>query len=215
MYIVQASKLTKIFLAAFQQDMIDNPDLIYNDDKFEVIVPRAFGAIKLTHMKPVHVQTLLPKTSTRETELDEIRDLVPWLCEFEETDIYGIVKIDVGDVTTALMSLDLLSDDPKVQAANMKKQAEMQRSMATNMQRAILAAQLAADERVKRTLRITHHNLMKQWESNVAEGKGKIPPSNAEALGAHILMEEIKRSNAGKQKMVADLAHIMNATTGI
>lgn len=215
MYIVQASRLTKIFLPKFQQECIDNPERIFDAEPFTVTIPRAFGAVILEHNKPRHVSTLIKHAETRKTEVDETRDLVPWLTEFEETDLWGIVKIDIPDMTTQIMDMDMLSDDPEVARKNLEKQARLQKQMVGKMSAAVKAAQELADEKVKRVLRITHHNLMKQWETNQAAGGGKQPPSNTEALGAFILSEEIKRANAGKQKMVENLTNIMTTTTVI
>lgn len=214
-YLVQASRLTKIFLPEFQQRCIDNPETIFLAEPFTVTIPRSLGAVILQHNKPVHSSTLIPKSETRKSEVDETRDLLPWLLEFEETDIYGIVKLDVPDMTTEIVDLDLLSEDPAVQKKNVEKQLAMQKTMVKSMSKAIAEAQVRADERVKRTLRITHQNLMKQWETNVTNGGGKQLPSNTEALGAFILAEEIKRAGAGKQRMVEHLSTIMTTASAL
>lgn len=231
MYVIQASPLSRIFLPAYQRKLIDKPALIFDPSlpPFEVVVPRVTGAVRLTHMKPVHQHNLLPRKGyvqdesgkvrelkrARVADRDEIRDLVPWLTGgddgmgCEETDIYGIVQFDIGtDIVqemVELMQSQLMAgggaESNQGDFLKMKKRYDSQ-----------VAAQLArarqiADEKVKRALRITHSNLIQSWDALETEGKGRYQASAAEGLGAFILNEEIAAGETSRQQMHDLLKH--------
>lgn len=249
MYVMQASPLSRIFLPRWQRELIAKPALIFElKEKFEVIVPRASGAIRLWSMKPVHMFNLLPKkayTQDAEGKLrevkgarqgvgDETRDLVPWLTGgpdgmgSEETDIYGIVQLDIGtDVVSDMVELmQRRSFEPEVEdddagepeageaaegavpitrrrkrdgfAAQLVK---MQAEYQRQVDAAVKRARAIADEKVRRALKITHANLVAAWDAMETDGKKPYLASAAEGLGAFILNEEIAASNASRQAM--------------
>lgn len=222
MYVIQASPISKIFMPEWEQKCIENPDLIFSAEPFEVRIPRSAGAIVLQHNVPVHFSKLLPQTTTRKIESDEARDLIPWLTGEDnisnETNIYGVVAIDIdSDVSNTISSMmsnpDLLSDDPEKLEKALEAQRTVQRRIVQRMKERISAATEQANTRVKRTLKINHSFLIQQWEKNIAEGKGKYPPSMTEAMGAWILAAEIRAANESRQKMVDNMTDLMQRTS--
>lgn len=237
MYVVQASQLSRIFLPEYQNRLIQDPELIFKlKEPFKVTVPRATGAVTLTHMKPVHQYQLLPRKhfvqhgdgdvrelkGARRNPGDEIRDLVPWLTGgpdgmgSEETDIYGIVMLDIGaDIVSSMVELmqrqgfnaltsmgadtedgeGVSRDDFSQELVRMQKEYQQQ------VNRAVAAAREVADRKVRRALLITHTNLIQTWDAMETDGKKPYLPSAAEGLGAFILQEEISQSNAARQAM--------------
>lgn len=212
MYVVQASPFSRIFLPEFAMQLVENPELINTmKDPFTVRIPRATGGIELTHNKPVHINHLLPRgeldaatgkrTINREVEHDELRDLVPWLTGgadgmgCEETDIYGVVQLELATDLVADMVSARLEGRAPTSAATVEEQFNSAVDVALEKARKI------ANARVLRAIRITHKNLLAQWEVMATEGKGRYSPSVAEALGSHILAEEIEKATAGKRKM--------------
>lgn len=222
MYVIQASPLTKMFMPEWEQKCLEQPELIGSSVPFTVRVPRATGGIVLEHNKPVHVSKLIPPNPNRKVEVDEVKDLIPWLCggddrPSDETDIYGIVVLDIDMAVTHTISSmlgdpELLSPDEKVREAAMRRQIDQQRTIQAAISAKMEAARERANARVKRALKITHANLIRQWEQNVANGKGKYPPSAAEALGAFVLAEEIKKASDAKQKLMENMTNIMQRT---
>lgn len=205
MYVVQASPFSKIFLPEWQQRCIEDATNIDRSEPglFDVRVRRPAGGIVLSHMKPVHASTLIKRTGDREVEEDEITPLVYWLTggpeqrPCEETDVYGIVMVEVGNsferAMQDLMTLTLQSSDPKKTVAAGKDMAAIQRSVVKEMSEGLSSARKKADERVRRAVSITHTNLIKSWEALRSEGKGTYSPSAAEALGYHIIKADVDR----------------------
>lgn len=223
-YVVQASPLSKLFMHGWAEKLEANPELIFDPTPFEVSIPKTNGAIKLTHNKPVHITKLEPPQPSRikdEYNVDDLEGMVLWLIggedgeRNEETDIYGVVGLNLDmDVSGALADVALFdpeSKDDKNKAA--KKFAEIQNELVKKTKGALDVAKEKADWRVKRAMRNTHLNLMKQYETLKTEGKGVYAPSVAEAIGAFVLKSEIDRSSQNRRKMVEMLANTMNETT--
>ncbi len=89
----------------------------------------------------------------------------------------------------------------------------MQKDLLKKTKDGMKAARELADGRVRRALKITHSNLVKQFETLRTEGKGVYTPSVAEAVGAHILAAEIESSGANRRKMFERLNTVMNSTS--
>lgn len=206
MYLVQASPLSKIFMPEWEKKCLENPDLIHKSEPglFQVRVARATGGLVFDHLKPVHAGALLKRGSREELEANEMQDLVYWLTggpedrPCEQTDIYGVVLIDVGgqfeSALSDLLQLTMEAQDPKARDEVMKKQAKIQKEIVSDMQGKLKSARQKADDRVKRAMSVTHNNLLKSWESLKSEGKGTYAPSVQEALGSFILKAEIDRA---------------------
>lgn len=225
-YVVQASPLTKLFMSEWAQRIEQNPDIVFEPVDFEIRVPRPFGGLIFQHNKPVRSTNVIPhspnRKKTNDNVIDDLEGTIFWLTggpdgqRSEETDIYGIVALHIDfDVSTALTDISLFADsDTEVsrkKAADSYK--EMQRTLVKQTGDAMKAAKELADFRVRRALRITHHNLMKQYETLRSDGKGVYSPSLAEAVGAHIIASEIEQGGENRRKMLQRLNEVMQKTT--
>jgi len=211
-------------MAGWGEKLEADPEKIFSDTPFEVMIPKTNGAIKLTHNKPVHITKLEPPQPSRikdEYMVDDLEGLVLWLIggedgqRSEETDIYGVVGLAIDmDVSGALADVAMFdpdSKDDKAKAA--KKFSDIQNDLVKQTKSAIKEARDKADWRVKRAMRNTHINLMKQYETLKTEGRGVYAPSVAEAIGAYVLKSEIDASSANRRKMVEMLANTMTETS--
>lgn len=222
---MQASPLSKLFMRRYQRECEENPDFVFDDKAFDILIPRGSGSIVMTHNKPVLTQKLMPSQHNKlndDFNAGELESLVLWLTggpngmQSEETDVYGVVELKVNlDVGSAIVDVASLSEqdseESKKKAA--KEYQDLQKSLVGATRQAMKEAKELADERVKRAIRITHMNLMRQYETLKQDGKGVYAPSVAEAVGAHILAAELDKAGANRKKMVERLANVMNSTT--
>lgn len=219
MYVIQASPLTKIFLPEWESVCIADPSKINTADPFTVRVPRSTGAIILEHNKPVQVQSLIRYNGLRRVETDETKDVVFWLTDemSHETNIWGVVPLDIDNQASSLINgmlsaPDIMGTTPEDLESATRRFAEMQQQIVLHMRRSIETARERANEKVKKQLKLTHHNLIRQWENNQTVGGGAYPPSATEALGAWVLSEEIKKASSAKQAMIQNLNELVKNT---
>jgi len=220
-YVIQASPLSKIFMPEWEARCVADPSLVGKSEPglFEVRIPRSAGGLILSHLRPMHVSTLIPASKTRLVEEDEIKPLVAWLTggpenhPCEETDIYGVVLLDIGNSYESVlqglveMQMDInLSQDDKHKSEMLKKQQQLQKNIAEEVEAKSRTATERANARVRKALTHTHNNLLKSWESLKAEGKGTYQPSPQEALGYHIMKAEIDRALEQNRKLYNDVA---------
>lgn len=200
----------------------EDPSFIYSTEPFSVVIPRAQGALILEHNKPVHTSKLLVKSNHYEPDetpytVEDLASLVDWLTNHTETNIYGVVSIDLGiDMSTAVVDMVAnLSDNPSEEATKkaMKEQFDLQKAFAARAKTALLEAREKADARVRAAMKATHNNLMKQWEIMGQEGKGRYTPSVAEAVGAHVLRAEIEKASAARRKSIQSLVDLSNSAS--
>lgn len=216
MYIVQASPLTRIYMTEWHHALLEDPELIFKSDPpFTVTIPRSAGAVVLTHNKPVHVSTLIPVTGKRKLDEagSETRDLTHWLLEGRDTNIYGVVGIEIGSDIMDTLSLLVSMDAEAAAEAIAKAQAEM----VGKIRLQLVSAREKADERVKEAMRTTHRNLQKQWKEMESLGMGKYDPSASEAVGAFVLSAEISKvatTDKRKQQLMDGAMKAMGATIG-
>jgi hypothetical protein len=226
-YVVQASPLSKLFMSEWQSRIEANPDLVFSSDEhFEVRVPRAFGGLTFYHNKPVSSHKVLPAMPFSQKHPDNIiKDLegtISWLTggpdgmRSEETDIYGIVALRVDlDISGALTDVALFAEADTETATKKaaKKYADLQQELLKKTKDALKDAKELANTRVRRALKTTHINLMRQYEILRTDGKGVYSPSVAEAVGAHILAQEIDKAGENRKKMLERLSQVMQETT--
>lgn len=180
----------------------------------------------MTHNKPVRTSHLMPVQKNKINDsfnAGELESLVEWLTggedgkRSEETDIYGVVTLKVDmDISSTLVDIAQLADEGSSDANTkkaMKDFQDLQKELINQTKGSLVLAREMADERVKRALRVTHMNLMKQYETMKSQGMGVYAPSIAEAVGAHILAAEIDKASETKARMVNRLSEIMNRTT--
>lgn len=230
-YIIQASPLSKLFQRAYQAQckkdfnflkhgfdidehlQVDENGNAIAGTPFTVTVPRTFGALKFTHNKPVLTGEILPKRKgIKEQEHNPIieDDVVHWLLEKRETDVFGIVDLPVAfDVTSIISGLmSMPAEESK------KGFAELQKDFVSDIRKGIESARARADERVLTQMRMTHNNLLKQYEALKQDGKGTYTPSLCEIIGAEILDTELKKLNSENQNMMARFNNNMGTMMG-
>src|SRR5690606_14948917 len=98
---------------------------------------------------------------------------------------------------------------------NKEAVAEMrntQKQYIESMRSATKQARELADQRVKRALRITHANLVKQWDLLAQDGKQPYTPSIAEYVGGHILKSELEKVTKINHSMKDHMVGIVKAT---
>jgi hypothetical protein len=205
----------------------DNPELNWQDKKeaekgkpFRVLVKRSLGSLELFHNVPLHTSKLLPKDRRKQNEDNpaELQNAVEWLTggedgmRCEETDIYGIVELKVDlDVGSAIVDIAGIAQGSSPEKAQ-KTYDEMRRELFSQTQSAMQDARKLADERVMRQMRITHKNLMQSYERLKTEGHGRYTPSITEAVGAHVLKQELSKSSEARRKMLEEMDEIMKTT---
>lgn len=210
----------------FQKECERNPDFVFDQKPFDVQIKRSGGNIIMTHNKPVRTSHLMPVQKNKINDsfnAGELESLVEWLTggedgkRSEETDIYGVVTLKVDmDISSTLVDIAQLADEGSSDANTkkaMKDFQDLQKELINQTKGSLVLAREMADERVKRALRVTHMNLMKQYETMKSQGMGVYAPSIAEAVGAHILAAEIDKASETKARMVNRLSEIMNRTT--
>lgn len=223
-YVIQASPLSKLFMGSHQSKCAELPEHVFKSVPFVVRVPRSAGDIMMEHNKPVHKSKLLPVTPGRkrdEFSNGESETLFEWITggpdgdKCEETDIYGIVQLAVDlDVGSAIVDVASLAqggtEDSEKKAA--KTYQDLQRELVKSTKAALIKARDLADWRVKRAVKITHENLMKQYETMRQDGKGVYSPSVAEAIGAYIIREEVEKNKGIGAELQAILEKTMKET---
>lgn len=222
-YVIQASPLSKLFMLEWQRKCEENPDVVWDTTPFQIVVPRSSGALHFTHLKPVKSHQILPPQPNRVKD-DYISDdpdgTIMWLTggedgqRSEETDIYGVVALNLDmDISAALSDVALMVEADGEKAKRVQKNfQDLQKDLVSQTKAAVESAKKIADERVRRAMRITHVNLVKQFEVLKTEGKGVYTPSIAEAVGAHVLASEIEKSGENRRKMFERMTAVMNST---
>lgn len=128
-----------------------------------------------------------------------------------QTDPFGIVAFDpdnaiVRNFDELGLVDELLSDNPAVAEAAKQKLIASKMASAKRQKDNYKALLEASEARIKKHLRSTHNNLMKQWQANEENKLGKYPPSLSERLGFKVLDPEIK----AKDDASAESARIGN-----
>ncbi len=217
-YVICGSPLVKVYLVEWHDRLLAEPELV-NDMKtdFTFDVPRGCSAFKVNFNKPMPINGRDDK---------EIEVLYNWLIgeaghSQHETDLFGIVPFDPGvDLVQRQDEIarleDLMSDDPKIVASAQKEIAKIQKDTATRLKTMREAIRANSEARIKRAMKISHNNLVKQWQINEEMKMGKHRPSEAEALGAYVLDAEIKAAAARGAKVYGNINKLMgeNQTGG-
>lgn len=114
-----------------------------------------------------------------------------------QTDCYGIVPFDpenaiVNNYEEMGLLDDILSDDAEV-AAKARERLLKSRVEAAQRQKAAFSGLInISEERIRRSLRSKHNNLIAQWQTLDEQKINRYPPSLAERLGFNVLKTEIE-----------------------
>jgi hypothetical protein len=200
---------------------MDDLDFALKSVPFTVIIPAGTRSFRFEHNKPVSHLSLLSGEGRKKDEFSADLDaIVRWVTGGEdgmrnhETDIYGVVQLKMEDLSSQIFDIATLTESD-TESDNKRAQQEfkaLKDAHVKKTKKALTEAQEMADSRVKRALRITHNNLMKQWEVMQQDGKGKYTPSIAEAVGAHVLAQEMEKAGAKRKEMVERLMQVANNT---
>lgn len=132
-----------------------------------------------------------------------------------QTDPFGMVPFDPDNsIVRSFEELglmdDLLSNDPKTAAAARELLIESRIKAATKQRLTYKALLESSEDRIKRHLRMTHNNLMAQWQANEENKIGKYPPSLSERLGFKVLDPEIKEKDDASVESARIANEMMN-----
>jgi hypothetical protein len=182
-------------------------------------------------MKPVNAYTLIKKNPNEEKDDGtynfhnrRVDNLVLWLTggpngdQSNETDIYGVVELDLDlDIGPAIAEVALLGskDTEKSNKSAGQELLAIQKTLLAKSKDALIKAQELADKRVKRALKNTHNNLVKQYEAIKVAGGQPYAPSVTEAVGAFILKEELNKSGAHRKAMFQQVLDTMQTSGGL
>lgn len=221
-YVICASPLVKAFLNEWQDEVMENPDLL-NDFKtdFTFDVPRNSGAVKIPFNKPIEVKTKDEK---------DTKALYQWLIggngsdQASETDCWGLVAFDpqqdlVGKIDRIAL-LEALSEeeeaDPKKAAAKQAKitkdLSSIQKEIRNGLKGARDTALQKSQARIMRAMKVTANNLLRQWQINEESGLGKYPPSVSEHLSIKAYEEQIRKKNAKIYQSMEETTQSLKAT---
>lgn len=224
-YVIQASPLSKLFMPEWHRECEKNPDIVFDEKvDFHIMVPRSGGSLTFYHRKPVAIQKVIPPQPQRKKDeyiTDDFEGTIYWLIggedgnRSEETDIYGVVALNLDmDISAALADVAQIVESEGESAKKAQKNyQDLQKTLVSQTKNAIKEAREKADERVRRAMRITHVNLVRQFETLRTDGKGVYTPSVAEAVGAHVLASEIEASGAPRRAMFERMTKAMNSTS--
>lgn len=208
-YLMQASPITRLCLPEWHDRCLNDPKLLFSKESFEVFIPRTCGGIRLNHMKITPPSELIPKNGPRIIEEDEIKPLVTWLTgeNSQETDMYGVVSIEVGnDMADAIMSMIISGDEKKAKEALAENKEMMKKSFAEAVKR--------ADERVMRACG-KMYNIVKQTVDYMKKNNlGVYSPSVAEALMFEVMDKPIRARRESEEKAKALMDKALNKMGG-
>ncbi len=218
-YVIQASPLSKLYMRGMAEVIEQNPALVYEATPFKVLIPRSAGAIEMVHNEPVLASKLLKRSPNQLRDLhnfNELENLVMWLTggpdgtQSQETDIYGVVELEIDlDFGPEIFSITQTKKDDNALV-------KLQKKITAQAADAIVKARDIADMRVKRALKMTHNNLVRQYEEIKTAGGQPYAPSAAEYIGSLILRTEVNKANEMRKKRFDQVVETMgNQATGI
>lgn len=206
----------------YQDQCLENPDIVYNKESFLVTIPTSTRSYVFEHNKPVTPQSLFPAERGKKTDefSHNLETVVKWITggpdgmRSHETDIYGVVQIQMEDFSSQIVDFSSLAavGTEKSEKESVKEYENARKNFMKKANAAMTMAQEIADTRVRRALKISHENLVKQWDALQQDGKGKYAPSIAEAVGAQILHKEIDKAGQKKREMVERFVKIAENT---
>jgi len=212
LYYIAGSPLVKVFLPEWQDAIERDPDVIYDmNTPFEFDVDTGSRCIHVAFNKP-----MTPPGGSFAEQKDVLMVLTGGEtgANSRATDWSGIVlfdpKVDMAQMLDAMAMMDdFISEDPKVKEAAIKKRIAEQRAAAAKIKETRKAVQLRSEQRILRHMRMTHHNLIKQWQTNAEQNVGKYPPSFTEQLGMYALRTELQNKSEKSRKINEKVNEIM------
>jgi len=196
----------------YQQKCMDEPEFALKSVPFTVIVKASTRSFRFEHNKPVQQFSLFKGDERKKDEFStDMQSVVEWITggatgmRSPETDVYGVVSLEMPDLSSQFVDIASLteSDTEADNKKSAKAYQDMQKEHIKRTRDSLVKAGEIADEKVRRALRITHRNLMKQWEMMAQDGKGRYHPSVCEYVGGVILAEELKKASSKHQEMIS------------
>lgn len=132
-----------------------------------------------------------------------------------QTDPFGIVAFDpenaiVNNFEEMSFVDELLSADPQVASAAREKMITARLESAKRHKAVYAELVEKADERIRRSLRSKHNNLIAQWQRNEENKLGRYAPSIAERCGFKVLEKEINQRDKDSAAAVEIGNEMMN-----
>jgi hypothetical protein len=178
---------------------MENPKLMYTEEKVNIYVPRACGDFTFELMKPHPVGK--PKSTDREQDLLGIED---WLTggkegtRNQETDCYGVVTMDFSTTMSEYL-FDILYSTGSKDAFNPSK---MGKERKVELAEVLESAKKRSRERVYRAIRRTYECFAGQIQRNKEAGINSHEPSIVEELCKYALRAEIELQNKQRKARV-------------
>lgn len=194
MIIFPMCHLSKIFVEEYQQELMKNPALIWDESK-------PFSFLVSTSRRDHRFRSDQPSFLTD-------ANLVSWLTggtdgmQCQEMDWTGLIKLDLDAVQNGSILAAI---------AGVRKVGE---EVEQGIEAAKAQAKLLSKQRVMRQIRAVNGAMLKQYEINKQDGKGLYTPSVTEYLCAYVLAEEQQKNSAAKQEISQKFAELMAATFG-
>lgn len=222
MRIVACSPLTKIFLPEWEERLLADPELIFDEkEPFSFTVPRSVGSVENVRFGvPFRADDYLRK-SPNERDAKAGADLAYYLTGgddasgMQETDWTGIVMLpsstyesSVAEIHHMVLQAQMSGEPARIKRAEEQMMLLSKKSF-EETQSAMSGARELADKRVIRQLKTTHYNLMQQYKHNKEDGKGLYAPSIPEHFGAFVLRKIVQVSE-GRRKMNSDFNKLIN-----
>jgi hypothetical protein len=208
MYCVVSAPEAQIFQPHLQDELLENPELIFKRRNVKIYVERSSGRIEFT--------LGVPKPFGRRQSSDKQEDLpniIPWLTGGEdgmrcqETEIYGCVSMgiedDIAGTIQQIVHESMLSGAVPEIPANLKAQ----------MEAATAASEIKSRERVMRAARRCYRQLQDQYRINLEAGGQKYQPSKSELLCQYVLRREIQAEKMKQDKINAHMNDTMSLDT--
>jgi hypothetical protein len=208
--VIAASPLVKCYLPQFHDQLLENPDFLFDETPFTFMITHGCGAMPITFNKPC---TVSAKRKTDQDAESKYKWLIGDLPNSQnETDCYGLVPFEPGiDLTERMYEineLQTMSSDPK----DFKMAQEKMLKIMADTQKVVQAerskVRAMSEARIKRAMKVVHNNLIMQWQRNQEQNMGKYPPSVSEMFGAHALSGQIDAANKKTEKMRARMNEI-------
>ncbi len=216
MYCISASPYTKIFLPEWEDQIMEDPNLI-TDDKvpFHFNVPFTTGAVGMFEFNEIMRLDDLPCVKRRLPE--DRKGLFNILTggtsglEYRETALWGIVAVnlemDMTKHTVESMHLQaeaIRSKDEKKVAAIKKKRDDIEKKFQEQYWAAQSSAKKVANEKVFDFIKFTAENLKDQWQKLKEDGKQPYNASTSElgclfVLKDYLVDKSKKRANLNRE----------------
>lgn len=222
-HLVAASPISKIFLPDWSKKCAENPALIEDVDiQFKVVIPTSTGSLGPFHYGvPVDLRDL--PTLKRFGKEERHENIIEWLASTasehaanHETDVYGIVRADLGIDIQAFLS-EKFAIETRIkkttnadQIAMMKaKIKEIEDTLGEATEGTQDKAREQADLKVMRVVRNAWARIQREWQMLDESKQQRLAPSYTEICIMHVLRKEIGAQKESRDKIMSSMQGLM------